>query len=131
LPRPSRSDTKHQIPKPYDEDLKGILLFRTLAEAEKAIGRLEELRLRYLAVSDAKGVESCRSVALLGRKRSDSISRNPRVRPAKRRQKAEIARWFAIWLETPELFGDWLALRKQSESFRELNAAECSDIDAG
>jgi hypothetical protein len=114
----------------YDEDLKGILLFRTLAEAEKAICRLEELRRRYLAVSDSKGVESCRNLALLGRKRAESIGRNPRVRPAKRQEKAEIARWFAIWLETPELFADWLALRKQSGSFRELNAAECRDTDA-
>jgi len=130
LPPPRRIDNKQQIPKPYDEDLKGILLFRSLAEAEKAIGRLHELRLRYLAVCDKKGVECCRRIALLGRKRAELIGRNPRVRPAKRREKVEIATWFAIWLETPDLFGDWLALRKQGESFRELNAAECRDTDA-
>jgi hypothetical protein len=39
--------------------------------------------------------------------------RDPDPKPAKRAEKEEIARWFAIWLQTPDLFSDWLALRKQ------------------
>jgi hypothetical protein len=36
----------------------------------------------------------------------------------------EIALWFQIWLETPNLFNDWLELRKSSPSFIELLESE-------
>ncbi len=55
------------------------------------------------------------------------ISRNSRVDPGKRRRYAEIADWFRVWLETPEIFGDWLGLRKQSETYRKLSGAEHCD----
>jgi hypothetical protein len=42
------------------------------------------------------------------------------VSPDKRAEKQEIATWFRIWLETPDLFFDWLELRKASEEFRGL-----------
>jgi hypothetical protein len=48
------------------------------------------------------------------------ISRNRRVHPVKRLQKKEIAQWFRIWLETPSIFEDWLAIRKDTEEFRKL-----------
>jgi hypothetical protein len=47
------------------------------------------------------------------------------VGPDKRAEKAEIATWFRIWLETPDLFFDWLELRKASEEFRGLFGAVC------
>jgi hypothetical protein len=52
--------------------------------------------------------------------RAGSLAANPRVSPEKRAEKREIATWFGIWLETPELFFDWLELRKASEEFRRL-----------
>ena len=47
------------------------------------------------------------------------IARNQKVDAKKREEKEEIAHWFAIWLETPEAFFDWLEVRKQSPEFRE------------
>ncbi len=31
----------------------------------------------------------------------------------------EIAEWFTVWLQTPEIFDDWLELRRRSANFRE------------
>jgi hypothetical protein len=42
------------------------------------------------------------------------------VGPEKRREKQEVANWFRVWLETSDLFFDWLELRKQSEEFQRL-----------
>ncbi|MBN2317810.1 MAG: hypothetical protein JXR49_01980 [Acidobacteria bacterium] len=106
--------------KPYSDDLKRILVFSDFAEAEKSIRNLEKLCRKYTEASDKKGVEYCRKIALLGRRRSEFISRNKRVNLQKRREKQEIAEWFRIWLETPDLFEDWLALRKQTEEFKKL-----------
>ena len=56
---------------------------------------------------------------LKGKQRAASLGASPRVSPEKRREKQEIAAWFRVWLETPDLFFDWLELRKQSEEFQD------------
>jgi hypothetical protein len=109
---------------PYYEALTGILLFSSLAEAEQTLVRLENLCRNYRVASDKKGVEYCRRIAMLGRRRAESISRNRRVSPIKRLQKQEIALWFRIWLETPAIFQDWLSMRKATDDFKELLASE-------
>jgi hypothetical protein len=113
-----------EMESPYREALTGILAFAGLAEAEETIKRLEHLRQRYRSEGDKKGEEYCRQIARLGRRRAEMIGRNRRVGIEKRRQKREIATWFGIWLETPELFGDWLILRKKTDEYRELLKAE-------
>ena len=105
---------------PYREALSGILAFSTLAEAEETLRRLENLCRKYRSASDKKGVEYCRRIALLGRRRAELISRNKKVGLQKRLQKQEIANWFRIWLETPALFEDWLSMRKGTEEFRKI-----------
>ena len=54
------------------------------------------------------------------------ISLNRRVGPVKRLIKEEAALWFRIWLETPDLFPEWLALRKTTDEFRNLKDKEAS-----
>jgi len=121
--KPSRSRALEFDP-PYDAMFRGILSFRTLAETERTIGQLEELRQRFLAASDKKGVRYCLRVGAVGRMRAEMIARNPRVHPAKRLQKQEAALWFSVWLDTPELFDDWRTLRKETGDFRNLLESE-------
>ncbi len=105
---------------PYRDVLEGLLAFSSFAEAEETILRLENLCHQYRSASDKKGMEYCRRIATLGRRRAELISRNRRVRREKRLQKQEIASWFKVWLETPGIFADWLALRKNTEEFQNL-----------
>jgi hypothetical protein len=114
----------HQIEPPYFEVFKDVLAFSTFAETEDTINRLDYLCRNYRLVSDKKGVEYCREVAALGRRRAELISRNRRVNNPKRLQKREIAQWFAVWLETPSLFKDWLSMRKNTEEFKKLLKSE-------
>ncbi len=109
---------------PYDAELAGILSFSSFADAENTLRRLENLRQGYVAAGDKKGVDYCRRIALQGRLRAELIAKSPKVAPQKRQQKMEIATWFRIWLETPEIFGDWLDLRKRSRDFGTLREAE-------
>jgi hypothetical protein len=71
-------------------------------------------------------MEYCRRVGALGRRRAELISRNRRVDPRKRLQKREAAVWFRVWLETPELFEDWVSLRKRTEDYLKLQELERS-----
>jgi len=109
-----------EIETPYREALSGILSFSNFEEAEKSILRLDHLRREYQSRNDGKGVEYCRRIGLLGRRRAEYISRNRRVCERKRLQKREIASWFQIWLENPAIFEDWLSLRKGAGEFKEL-----------
>jgi len=114
-----------EIDESHREDLAGILSFASFTEAEETLIRLQNLCLKYMSLSDKKGMEDCRQIASLGRKRAELISRNMRVSLPKRLQKQEIAKWFQIWLETPAIFDDWLAMRKKTEEFKKLLEQEC------
>lgn len=113
-----------ELESPYREALEGILRFSTFAEAEQTIRQLQNLYEDYRRASDRKGMEYCRQIALLGRRRAELIGRNKKVAHQKRMQKQEIANWFRIWLENPSLFDDWLAIRKSTEEFQQLSNLE-------
>jgi hypothetical protein len=115
-----------EIDASYSDDLAGLLCFSTFAETEKTLRSLQNLCLKYESLSDKKGVAYCRQIASLGRRRAELISRNKRVSLPKRLQKQEIASWFGIWLETPAIFDDWLAMRKNTEEFHRLLESECA-----
>jgi len=116
-----------EIEAPYREALAGILSFASFAAAEETLRSLENLCRIYRSASDKKGVEYCRQIAILGRRRAEYISRNPRVDVRKRLQKQEIATWFRIWVETPEIFESWLSLRKSTREFQDLLQSELQD----
>jgi len=107
---------------PYASRLTGLLRFHDLASAEASIQKLDALYREYREVSDRVGTSLVRALVLKGKERAESLAGNGRVRPEKRREKEEIARWFRVWLQISDLFFDWLQLRKQSPEFQALFA---------
>lgn len=110
----TRSDTEGR----YEEEFTDLLHFSTLAEAEMCLVRLDELLRKFVVESENSAAERVREVARLGRRRAEMIARNHKVDAQKRLEKEEVAHWFAIWLETPDAFFDWLEVRKQSPEFQ-------------
>jgi hypothetical protein len=102
----------------YEEEFEDLLHFKTLGDAEVSIMRLDELMRKFQAHEERAAVERVLNIARLGKRRAEMIARNPKVEKAKRAEKEEIANWFRIWLETPDVFFDWLDVRKQSPEFR-------------
>jgi len=116
--------TVQALPEPYATRLEGALQFHSLVSAEAALRHLDAAYRDYQAASDPVGVRCARTLLLRGKQRAERLAASPRVSPAKRREKREIAAWFRVWLESPDLFFDWLSLRKQTEEFRQLFPAE-------
>ena len=87
-------------------------------DAEVSIMRLDELMRKFQTHGERAAVERVLNVARLGKHRAEMIARNPKVEKAKRAEKEEISAWFRIWLETPDVFFDWLDVRKQSAEFK-------------
>lgn len=107
-----------RMEEPYASRLKGALRFQDLASAEASLRKLDAIYRDYRESSDRAGTNLVRSLVLKGKLRAASLAASPRVRPEKRREKQEVARWFLVWLETPDLFFDWLELRKASAEFQ-------------
>jgi hypothetical protein len=111
----TQSDTQGR----YEEEFADLLHFSTFTEAEMCLVRLDELLRKFQVEGERAAAERVREVARLGRRRSEMIARNRKVETKNRAQKEEVAHWFAIWLETPGAFFDWLEIRKQSPEFQE------------
>ncbi len=90
-------------------EARALLQYDTLEHAEAMLRALEERRRS----GDAEAAADAKRAAVLVCRHSELISRNPRVAPAKRALKEEVARWCSVWLQTPDLFFDWLELRKR------------------
>ena len=63
-------------------------------------------------------MDRCREIARRGRLRARLIAGNELVGPEKRAEKEEISFWFDLWLRTPDLFEDWIELRKISPDYK-------------
>lgn len=96
-------------------DLLAMIHLETLFDAEIALQRLEE---RRLASADRASRDVLIRAARRAREKSSLVARNSRVNPRLRAQWEEIAQWFVVWLQNPELFANWLELRKMSPEFR-------------
>jgi hypothetical protein len=105
---------------PYAGRLKGVLQFGDLAAAEASLRQLDAIYREYLQAADRVGTQLVRLLVLKGKQRAGSLAANSRLSQERRQEKQEIATWFRVWLETPDLFFDWLELRKQSEEFLRL-----------
>jgi hypothetical protein len=81
-----------------------------------------EASLLEMADEYAKGTRSgdCRRAVIQAKDRARLISRNEKVDPGKRRQKAEMVEWMLVWLENPGIFETWAALRKKAADYLSL-----------
>ncbi len=60
-----------------------------------------------------------RETAIKGKHRAQMIANNEKVSDEKRAEKQEIAEWFTLWLQNPEIFENWITLRQNSPDFIE------------
>jgi hypothetical protein len=117
-------DTRYRATDPYEAMFRNVLKFSTFAQAAVSIKNLENLRREFARKKDQEGLRRVHETALKGKQRAQMIARNRNVDEKKRDEKAEIAEWFTVWLQQPEVFNDWLELRQRSKDFRKRFASE-------
>jgi hypothetical protein len=114
--------------------MKDQLDFTDLSSAFESLVRIEERRLRTEGqggigekgkgerVSGARNKESelkeLRNVVMAARDEALLRARSRILEEDQRRQSKEISEWLKVWLQSPELFSDWLDLRRRSPEFR-------------
>jgi hypothetical protein len=111
-------DARWRTQDPYEAMFRNVLRFSTFDEAAASIRRLENLRKQFKRKNDREGLRLVREAGLKGKRRAQMIASNAKVAERKRAEKSEMAEWFTVWLNQPEIFEDWLGLRQSSEDFR-------------
>jgi hypothetical protein len=95
--------------------------FSDFSSAFASVVRLEEKRLQ-LQLSDeatgAIGLRELREIVVAVRKDSLLQARSKILDSSVRERLKEISEWLTVWLQSPELFSDWLDLRRRSPEYK-------------
>jgi len=86
-----------------------------LKAADAALAELERLRCAF--ARDETVLNELKSLAVDSRKTLIKRAKDASLSPQAREVQTEIAEWLRVWLETPNLFVQWLELRKASATF--------------
>ena len=93
----------------YEQLFDGIVRIDTLEKAEQTIQQIDIIFREFRDRKDERGMRFARKVAMSAKSAAlASSDTNP--------MGIEIAEWFTIWLQTPDIFHDWLEVRKASMS---------------
>lgn len=117
-------DVRYRSSDPYEPMFRDVLNLSNLEQAASTIGNLENLRREFTRNKDKEGLRRVRETARKGRQHSRMRARSGDVDDTGRAEKSEIAEWFRIWLHQPELFNDWLELRRRSTDFQRRFASK-------
>ena len=102
-----------------------VLDFSSLSSAFQSIVKIEEKRLA-LQTDDTGILTQLQSIVMSARKHSLLRARSRIIDPGQREEAKEVSQWLTIWLQAPELFSDWLDLRRRSPEFLQKFPHEAS-----
>ena len=92
--------------------------FSDVSSAFESVVKLEEKRLQLQVDNQATGLKELRDIVAAARKDSLLQARSKILDGSAREQRKEISEWLTVWLQSPELFSDWLDLRRRSPEFQ-------------
>ena len=105
--------------RPYEAALRNVLRLGDLRSAISTIRDLENLRNKYRLDGDKDGLRKLRETALLGKREVNELAESPKTEAINRQINIEISQWLSIWLQTPELFANWVDMRQNTREFVE------------
>lgn len=111
-------DSKWRERKLAGQSLVNELDFSSMSDALESLARLDDIRRDFQANSHEKGLAQLHVAIAGARKDCLLIARSKILDHSQREQAKEISKWLTVWLQSPELFSDWLDLRRRSPEFR-------------
>jgi len=110
--------------RPYDAALRNILKTGDLGSTARSIANLENLRQKYKNENNKEGLRLVRETGLQAKLNAAAEVEKANADAATRQLNQEIVEWLRVWLETPEMFETWVALRQRSPEFISLFKSE-------
>ena len=103
--------------RPYDAVLLNLLETTDLRSTLRSIRQMENLRRKLAGEDDREGLRLLRRTAVDEKERQLIVAAKPKLEINRRETAAEIAEWLTLWLQSPEVFENWVALRLRSADF--------------
>jgi hypothetical protein len=105
-------------PPPHDAALKNLFDLSDLHRAENSLKRAENLRRKLLSDEDQNGLRLLRKDAIDAKSAARNYANDKRLSEEDQRIQNEAAEWITLWLQSPELFENWVKMRKASKDFK-------------
>ncbi len=114
-------------PEVLECDSKWRLQHLSQFELELDFSDFEKAAASFSALEKAlvTGENRWRDVVSNARQDQITVSRSKVFTAAERERAKEISHWLLVWLQSPQLFPDWLDLRLRSEEFRNKFPSFC------
>jgi len=104
--------------RPYDASIHNLFDLTGLDTLRTSLTNAENLRCVLLRRNDSTGLRELRRKAIETKKTAVVKSTDDRLNERAQRRFAESAQWITLWLQSPELFDNWVKLRRASPDFR-------------
>jgi len=91
--------------------------FANLTQASESFVKLDQQRQKIEGANDEQGLKRLRDNMTRVRADLQLRAQSKITVDAEREQAKEISNWLMVWLQSPELFLDWLDLRMRSPGF--------------
>jgi hypothetical protein len=102
----------------YENLLSALPGWATLEDAERSLEQLNQHYQLFTQRQDRTGLRYVRQAALQGKTEAVKTANDHRNDAHRRLEQTEIAQWLTVWLQTPNLFTQWLELRRGTTEFR-------------
>ncbi len=97
----------------FAPDLRGRVHIGDPGSAEASLIEMTSEYAQARQAGDSARAADCRRAVQHGQQRLGFLLGRPNLSDEKRREKSELREWFRVWLEAPELFPDWVLLRRR------------------
>ena len=105
-------------PPPHDAALKNLFDLTDLQRAESSLKRAENLRRKLFSDKDQNGLRLLRKRAIDAKTEARTSAGDKRPSEDEHKIQNEAAEWITLWLQSPELFENWVKMRKASKDFK-------------
>lgn len=103
--------------RPYDAAFENILDTTDLRSTHRSLKALENLRRKFQRDSDREGLRLLREKVIAEKESLLAASSRKNISIDRRAVLLELAEWLTLWLQSPELFENWLELRRRTSDF--------------
>jgi hypothetical protein len=111
---------KRHSDQPYEPALRGILDTSSLKTTLRSLKNAENLQKKYQKNGDREGQRLLREKLLQAKKDAQTKAASKVSTTIEKQTSKEIAHWLTLWLQSPEVFDNWIRLRRESKEFVEI-----------
>ena len=108
---------KRASDRPYDAALRDLLNTTNLKTSLRSMRNIENLRKKFSRDNDREGLRLLRQSMIEEKEKLLVVAGKKNADPHKSLEAGEVAEWLALWLQSPEVFENWLTLRRKSPDF--------------